>query len=287
MKYKVLLAGKNQSIMDDFFYVLSNNFECMTTSTRSIDIANHIKYFQPDVFVYCMTVETKDTVMTISNALTEVGRKKQKLVLIGEPDACNEFIRWKSEMVSLVLEKPISAITISNKIENLLKEQEVEDIVSDEEKPQEVIAVEKNGSESIQKTKSLPVPEKMPAVAPNGNRQILVIDDDTMMLKLIKEELRDDYNVATAVSGKIGLSFLERKQVDLILLDYEMPGESGPDVLAKLRANESTKDIPVVFLTGINDSEKIQKVLAMKPQGYLLKPIDYDKLIQTINKVIG
>lgn len=43
----------------------------------------------------------------------------------------------------------------------------------------------------------------------------------------------------------------------------------------------------MVFLTGINDREKIQKVLAMKPQGYLLKPIEYDKLIQTIHNVIG
>ncbi len=286
MKYKVLLAGKNQSIMDDFFYILSDNFECMTTSVRSIDISNHIKYYQPDVVVYCMSVETKDTVMSIVNALDEVGRKKQRLVLIGEPEACNEFMKWKAEKVSLVLEKPISASTISSKIEKLLKEKEEEDIASEVEKTPEVIE-EVNKNNNVAKTEQTSVTEKIPAVAPNGNRQILVIDDDTMMLKLIKEELRDEYNVATAVSGKIGLSFLERKQVDLILLDYEMPGESGPDVLAKLRENPTTKDIPVVFLTGINDSEKIQKVLAMKPQGYLLKPIDHDKLIQTIKKVIG
>lgn len=286
MKYKVLLAGKNQSIMDDFFYILSDNFECMTTSVRSIDISNHIKYYQPDVVVYCMSVETKDTVMSIVNALDEVGRKKQRLVLIGEPEACNEFMKWKAEKVSLVLEKPISASTISSKIEKLLKEKEEEDIASEVEKTPEVIE-EVNKNNNVAKTEQTSVKEKIPAVAPNGNRQILVIDDDTMMLKLIKEELRDEYNVATAVSGKIGLSFLERKQVDLILLDYEMPGESGPDVLVKLRENPTTKDIPVVFLTGINDSEKIQKVLAMKPQGYLLKPIDHDKLIQTIKKVIG
>lgn len=93
--------------------------------------------------------------------------------------------------------------------------------------------------------------------------------------------------MATAVSGKIALNFLKNRKTDLILLDYEMPVENGPEVLKKLRENEETKDIPVVFLTGINDREKIQKVLAMKPQGYLLKPIEYDKLIQTIHNVIG
>ena len=115
----------------------------------------------------------------------------------------------------------------------------------------------------------------------------MIIDDDPRMLRLIKEQLREKYNVATAVSGKIALNFLERKKTDLILLDYEMPEENGVEVLRKLRANEQTKDIPVVFLTGMNDREMIQKILAMKPQGYLLKPIEISKLFQTIRQIIG
>ncbi len=280
MKYKILLAGKNQTTIDDFFYVMSDNFECMTTTVRSFDIANHIKYFQPDAFVYCMTVETKETIMTLVNALNEVGRKKQKLILIGESEACAEFMRWKPEIVSLVLEKPINANTITEKVINLIKEQKETIELSDEKKAELEKEIEVQEKVTVKREKQ---EQKISSV----NKQILVIDDDPMMLKLIKEELRDEYSVATAVSGKIGLSFLERKNADLILLDYEMPGESGPEVLEKLRANEDTKDIPVVFLTGINDREKIQKVLMMKPQGYLLKPIDHDKLIQTISKVIG
>ena len=121
----------------------------------------------------------------------------------------------------------------------------------------------------------------------SGTKHVLIIDDDPRMLRLIKEQLREKYNVATAVSGKIALNFLERKKTDLILLDYEMPEENGVEVLRKLRANEQTKDIPVVFLTGMNDREMIQKILAMKPQGYLLKPIEISKLFQTIRQIIG
>ena len=101
------------------------------------------------------------------------------------------------------------------------------------------------------------------------------------------EELREKYNVATAVSGKIALNFLEKRKTDLILLDYVMPDEDGPAVLKKLRENDATKDIPVVFLTGINDRSKIEKVLDMKPQGYLLKPIKPEKLFRTIRQIIG
>ena len=118
-------------------------------------------------------------------------------------------------------------------------------------------------------------------------KHILVIDDDLMMLRLVKAELKDRYNVATAVSGKVALKFLERKTTDLIILDYEMPEENGAQVLEKLRANPMTRNIPVVFLTGMNNREKIKELVAMKPQGYLLKPIKCEQLVATIKQIIG
>ena len=210
MKYKILLAGKNQSTIDDFFYVMSSCFECMTTSVRNLDMIAHLKYFQPDAFVYCMSVETKESIMSLVNALEEVGRKQQKLILVGEHEDCKEFLRWRPDMISLILEKPLNANFISQKIIKLLDEAAEAEMERQRLKKQ---------SESHYYC--------------FGDKQILVIDDDHMMLKLIKEKLRNEYSVATAVSGKIGLDFLDRKPVDLILLDYEMPGDSGVDVLEK------------------------------------------------------
>ena len=93
--------------------------------------------------------------------------------------------------------------------------------------------------------------------------------------------------MATAISGKLAFTFLEKKHTDLILLDYEMPIINGGEVLKKLRENPATKDIPVVFLTGVSNRSTIQEVLAMKPQGYLLKPIDSEKLFKVIMDVLG
>lgn len=73
----------------------------------------------------------------------------------------------------------------------------------------------------------------------------------------------------------------------MIILDYEMPGESGADVLKRIRDNDATSNLPVVFLTGITDKEKIKKVLSYKPQGYLLKPVEREKLLQIISNTIG
>lgn len=268
MKYKILLAGKNQSAMDDFFYVLSNCFECMTTSVRNSDIATHMKYFNPDAFVYCMSVETKESIISLAHALEDFGRKNQKVILIGENEDCKEFLRLRPDLVSLVLEKPINATTIAEKMLNMLEKQA--------KQLEEMRAKEQAAEEQAKKDEKY-----------GSDKQILVIDDDPVMLKLIKEKLREKYSVATAISGKIGKAFLDRKETDLILLDYEMPGESGAEILESLRSNEATKDIPVIFLTGINDREKIQTVLKMKPQGYLLKPIEHEKLMNTIVKIIG
>lgn len=98
--------------------------------------------------------------------------------------------------------------------------------------------------------------------------------------------MENDYDVSSAISGMAALKFLNVKEVDLILLDYEMPEMSGPDVLKKLRENPMTADIPVVFLTGINDASKIQKALVLKPDGYLLKPVEKSMLMEKIKELL-
>ena len=60
------------------------------------------------------------------------------------------------------------------------------------------------------------------------------MDDNSMMLRLVKEYLHEKYDVATALSGKIALKFLRNKKTDLILLDYEMPDDRLLDTIEKL-----------------------------------------------------
>lgn len=119
------------------------------------------------------------------------------------------------------------------------------------------------------------------------NTRILVVDDDKTMLRMIKRKLEEDYEVATAISAKIASNYLEKHEVDLVLLDYEMPDENGPSFLKRIREDESIKDLPVVFLTGVDDMIKVQNVIDLKPQGYLLKPLDANKLMATIQSLVG
>ena len=113
-----------------------------------------------------------------------------------------------------------------------------------------------------------------------------MVDDDPVMLRTIKHYLEEKYTVATAPSGKFALKYLVQRRADMILLDYEMSELNGSEVFRAIKDDESIKDIPVVFLTGIKDTDIIRSVLAMQPQGYLLKPVDYDRLHQTIEGIL-
>lgn len=122
---------------------------------------------------------------------------------------------------------------------------------------------------------------------PQGPKHILIVDDDAGMLRMMKNFLSRNYQVATAISGKVALKFLEVKNTDLVLLDYEMPGENGSDVLKQIRSNPKWKELPVVFLTGVTDKDRIRQVVGNHIQGYLLKPINMERLSSTISELIG
>ena len=102
-------------------------------------------------------------------------------------------------------------------------------------------------------------------------KRILVVDDDGTMLRTIKSWLSEKYQVFMVNSGMAAITFLAKNEVDLILLDYEMPVTTGPQVLEMLRSEKKTSKIPVIFLTNKRDKESVMNVLDLKPEGYLLK----------------
>lgn len=302
MKYKLLLTGKNETVIDDFFRQMSDAFEVVTTSTRYADLTRHMSFFQPDIFVYCLYNETRDDLTQIATMRSRLSNNKVPLVIIGAKDDCDEFIQVSINAPDLVLHRPLSVGTIQSKITALAKDINFRKAVN--EKNEEKSASISGGGRASERPAPIEIdrdsinklmdqlasPDGGTGPLPNipGRRKhILVVDDNAMMLKMLKEHLHDQYDVATAASGRVALKFLERKTTDLILLDYEMPEESGPDVLEKLRASEMTKHIPVIFLTGVTDAKKIKEALSLNPQSYLLKPVDRDKLLDTITKTIG
>ncbi len=118
-----------------------------------------------------------------------------------------------------------------------------------------------------------------------GMKKILVVDDSPLILRNIKGLLERKYDIFLATSGRQALDTIIKEEPDLILLDYEMPEMSGKEVFEEMQADEDMKDIPVIFLTSISDKKVIYSILQLKPVGYILKPPDTEKLLETIQEV--
>lgn len=120
-----------------------------------------------------------------------------------------------------------------------------------------------------------------------AKKTVLVVDDNGPTLRTIKGMLEDRYNVMIAPSGMKAMTSMGKRKPDIILLDYEMPVCDGRQTLEMIRADDELSDIPVIFLTGVNNKENIEAVLSLKPAGYLLKPPVKDKIVEYIEKALG
>ena len=115
---------------------------------------------------------------------------------------------------------------------------------------------------------------------------VLVVDDNAILLRTVKDMLAEDYSVAIAVSGAQAFMSIEKHKPDLILLDYEMPIVDGAEVFQLLRDDPKANDIPVIFLTASADREVVTKLISLNPAGYMLKPPKKDKLLEMIAGVL-
>lgn len=98
--------------------------------------------------------------------------------------------------------------------------------------------------------------------------KILIIDDSTFAIRVLTDILKDCYEIVSTRNAEKGIILAKKEQPDLVLLDIEMPGLDGFQVLKMLKDDEETNLIPVIFLTGVMDPEYEEK-------GFLYGAIDY------------
>jgi len=136
--------------------------------------------------------------------------------------------------------------------------------------------------EDVPDETKLPKIAKKEIVEKEEPKHILVVDDDVIALRTMSKVLKDLFKVSVAKSGAAAISFLAKEHPDLILLDYQMPVCDGLQTLEMIRAEDVYKDIPVFFLTGVDDADLVKKAMALKPEGYILKSAGPELLISKI-----
>lgn len=253
MKYKLLANGNNLAIIKDFLGYTGMYFDCISTTDVLKDMTKHFELMKPDAFL-CFIESVYDTSLEqIQKLKSSSAYNSAPIVLVAKKETFHELeAECYQGLADLILVRPITPDNIVLRILNYLEEKKnsVEPVKSDERK------------------------------------HILVVDDDRNMLKLLKSALEEKYEVTATLNGVLVEKILASKHIDLIILDYEMPIMTGADVFRQLKQNESFAKIPVCFLTGVSERSKVEEIMAMRPNGYLLKPIEMDMLLATIENII-
>lgn len=253
---KILLIGKLNNVVKEINKFLSQYFHVQLCSENANVLKGMLKIINPDLVLISL-IGAYDIDTSIFFMLSDQYAQIPVLT-IGTKEESSNFFKYYEETQFENLIRPVENSVIFRAVCGKLG--------LDEEEIKKSAAEEKKEG--------------------TDKKRVLVVDDNGTTLRTMKAMLEEHYEIAVAISGAQAMTSIGKKRPDLILLDYEMPVCDGRMTLEMIRADDEMKDIPVIFLTAINDRANIEAVLKLKPAGYFLKPAVKDKLIAEIDRVL-
>lgn len=117
--------------------------------------------------------------------------------------------------------------------------------------------------------------------------RIVIVDDDEIVAEMASKVLFDAGHVCGCVGdGEKALDLLRWRRPDLLLLDHDMPGLTGAQVLRSIRSSPDNYDLPVIMFTGLSGAEDEQHAYYNGAQGFIRKPFDAQMLLHEVNLVL-
>lgn len=255
MMKKVLLVGELSEIVRSLNECMADDFQVQLCSEELANVQAMVKIIKPDLIVICQIgVEEIDNAMFAWLQEKCSGTPVLGITTSDGWKQCRDF--YKSEQFD-VLFRPVSKNELLEKCHELL-----------------------GGYRSNQS-------ERRVADKRYQKKKIMLVDDSVLLLRRMKSMLEKKYDICLAKSGEQALKMIPKENPDLILLDYEMEGMDGKDTFEAMKEDEDMRFIPVVFLTSVADRQSIYSVLKSKPDGYILKPPDEERICETIQEVLG
>ncbi len=268
MQLKVLVTGKNRKVANDICEHLEADrgyvtIKCDPNKTALFDI---MISELPKVVIICLGDESSVTVQAYNVMRSALRQGNITTIVVTDNEDEKMFIKYTELERVFFLSRPVSLFALYEKLSEIEK-------TIENTKDNNLAAFREYVNEDAGKPR---------------RKQILVVDDDSEQLMHIKEQLEEFYDVTCVKSGEAAFRYLAKKRADLILLDYLMPIINGPEVLRSIQDTSGWEDIPVVFLTGMTEKNKVLKTLAeLKPQGYIVKPAKKSELVAKIIDILG
>lgn len=114
-------------------------------------------------------------------------------------------------------------------------------------------------------------------------KTVLIIDDIDTNIHILIELFDGKYDVLASTDGKSALEILDEEEIDIVLLDINMPVMDGFEVCKRIKENPKTKDIPVIFITASSNEESIEKAYEVGGVDYITKPFKAREVLSRIN----
>ncbi len=261
-KFKILVTGKNRRIANDIcnHLAVDRDYSVIKCQAKPDALFEMVPRERPRVIIICLGDEKKETVKAF-DILKECAKLGAlTIIVVANQEDKSLFIKYTNLEKMIFLSRPVSLYVLYEKLE-----EEERKYTGDDDDYSILTEYVNPNSDKVYR------------------RHILAVDDDAQQLLQIKEHLKEFYDVTLVGSGSDALRFLKKKRVDLILLDYLMPEMDGPEVINEIRKHRELEDIPVMFLTGVKERDKVIKTLVdIKPQGYIVKPSRKSELVAKI-----
>lgn len=280
---KILLVGELGDIVRSINECLMDDFQIQLCSEQIDMVKAMAKIVKPELIIVCHIGSDELDGKIFGWAKEEMPRIP--VLVISTDESYGQISRFCNTGQFDKLFRPVTAQEMVEKCRTMIatgvrvqSEEEMSEEVQTEESglDTEVVADDPKSEQSVENVEKQELPQY----------KIMIVDDSPLVLRNLKGVLEDTYKVFVVPSGEKALELIPKKQPDLVLLDYEMPGLDGKDVFEAMLADDGMKNIPVIFLTSISQREQVYGVLKSVPAGYILKPADTDRLMAEISKVL-
>lgn len=124
---------------------------------------------------------------------------------------------------------------------------------------------------------------------PSGQRKILIVEDDKFVSELYEHQFsKNNFATKVAEDGEKALDLIKREKFDAILLDIMIPKIDGVEVLKKLKADTTTKDIIVIILSNLGQDELIKQAFQIGAKAYIIKSLyTPDQVVAETKSILG
>lgn len=251
---KILLIGELGNAAKSLNESLARDFQVQLCPDKQDNVQPMLKVVKPDMLMFCQIDDEQASQSILGWVVDNCGNLP--ILVITTSDIWSKYAKEEWNGAVNTMFRPVMKSDLIAKCRELLGIKKAEDEAA------------------------------CPGASDNQvKKKIMIVDDSPIMLRTMKDMLDSQFDVRLAKSGEQALSLIADEKPDMILLDYEMDGMDGRETFEAMKADASMADIPVVFLTSVTDKKAIYSVMKSKPDGYVLKPPDRQKILNIIQEV--